>query len=70
MSPRLTVKWIVVDAVYCLALNKFRIPRLNYSKSVVLLQILLLWFVDGVLFGGIQVAALSQCPILLLTNSM
>lgn len=46
-------KWLLVDFAYCTILTQLRIPRLNYSKAVVLLQIALLWFLDGVMFGGI-----------------
>ncbi|GBE77622.1 hypothetical protein SCP_0105020 [Sparassis crispa] len=46
-------KWFFFDFVYCVSLANLRIPRLRYSKSVVALQILSLWILDGVLFGGI-----------------
>lgn len=47
-------KWLLVDFVYCTVLSQLRIPRLNYKKAVVLLQIFTLWFLDGLMFGGIQ----------------
>ncbi|KAG5650743.1 hypothetical protein H0H81_011187 [Sphagnurus paluster] len=47
-------KWLFVDFLYCAALMQLRIPRLTYSKAVVLLQIVLLWFFDGLMFGGIS----------------
>ncbi|KAF8167598.1 hypothetical protein B0H34DRAFT_682476 [Crassisporium funariophilum] len=50
-------KWLLVDFAYCILLAQLRIPRLNYSKASVLLQISLLWFLDGVMFGGISVNA-------------
>ncbi|KAF9469848.1 hypothetical protein BDZ94DRAFT_1206742 [Collybia nuda] len=46
-------KWLLVDFLYCTILIWLRIPRLQYSKAVVLLQIGLLWFLDGIMFGGI-----------------
>lgn len=48
-------KWLLVDFVYCIMLSQLRIPRLEYSKASVILQVVLLWFLDGVLFGGINV---------------
>ncbi|KAG5647752.1 hypothetical protein DXG03_008475 [Asterophora parasitica] len=48
-------KWLFVDFLYCTILAQLRIPRLRYSKAVVLLQIALLWFLDGLMFGGISV---------------
>ncbi|EIN13930.1 hypothetical protein PUNSTDRAFT_140355 [Punctularia strigosozonata HHB-11173 SS5] len=48
-------KWLWVDFAYCVSLAQLRIPRLNYSKSVVVLQILSLWLLDGLMFGGIRV---------------
>ncbi|GLB35866.1 putative nucleoporin pom152 [Lyophyllum shimeji] len=47
-------KWLFVDFAYCAILNQLRIPRLTYSKAIVLLQIALLWFLDGLMFGGIS----------------
>ncbi|KAG6817953.1 hypothetical protein H0H87_012421 [Tephrocybe sp. NHM501043] len=47
-------KWLFVDFAYCALLTQLRIPRLTYSKAVVLLQIALLWFFDGLMFGGIS----------------
>lgn len=48
-------KWLFVDFVYIVALRQLRIPRLTYSRSVVLLQIALLWFFDSMFLGGITV---------------
>ncbi|THH33416.1 hypothetical protein EUX98_g778 [Antrodiella citrinella] len=48
-----TTKWILVDTLYCACLSQLRIPRLNYTKSIVVLQILLLCISDAFLFGGI-----------------
>ena len=48
-------KWLLVDFTYIVALRQLRIPRLTYSRSVVLLQIALLWFFDSVFLGGITV---------------
>ncbi|KAL0572927.1 hypothetical protein V5O48_009040 [Marasmius crinis-equi] len=47
-------KWVFVDFVYFVLLSFLRIPRLNYGKAVVVLQVVLLWFLDGLLFGGIR----------------
>ncbi|OAX42996.1 hypothetical protein K503DRAFT_241063 [Rhizopogon vinicolor AM-OR11-026] len=47
-------KWLIVDFLYIAILSQLRIPRLKYSKAVVLLQILAIWFLDGLLFGGIS----------------
>lgn len=47
-------KWLLVDFAYCTVLSQLRIPRLNYKKAVVLLQIFTLWFLDGLMFGGLQ----------------
>ncbi|KAJ7597473.1 hypothetical protein C8J56DRAFT_818039 [Mycena floridula] len=49
------MKWIFVDLIYCVSLAWLRIPRLRYSVSVVLLQIVSLAFLDGLMFGGISV---------------
>jgi len=48
-------KWLLFDLAYCAVLSQLRIPRLNYSKPSILLQICFLWFLDGLLFGGISV---------------
>ncbi|PPQ99547.1 hypothetical protein CVT24_005335 [Panaeolus cyanescens] len=48
-------KWLLFDFIYCILLSQLRIPRLTYSKANVLLQIAFLWFLDGVMFGGISV---------------
>lgn len=47
-------KWLIVDFLYIATLSRLRIPRLKYSNSVVLLQILAIWFLDGLFFGGIS----------------
>jgi nucleoporin POM152 len=47
-------KWLFIDLLYCVILAQLRIPRLRYSKAVVLLQIAMLWFLDGLMFGGIS----------------
>ncbi|KAJ6575262.1 hypothetical protein B0H19DRAFT_987302 [Mycena capillaripes] len=47
-------KWMLFDVAYCLALTRLRIPRLNYSRTVVLLQLLLVVIFDGLMFGGIS----------------
>ncbi len=44
----------MVDFIYCVILSNLRIPRLNHSFSVVLLQIACLWFINGLLFGGVS----------------
>ncbi|KAI0036593.1 hypothetical protein K488DRAFT_40635 [Vararia minispora EC-137] len=46
-------KWVFVDLLFCLGLSQLRIPKLNYPIAVVILQILGLWTLDGLLFGGI-----------------
>ncbi|CCL98085.1 uncharacterized protein FIBRA_00079 [Fibroporia radiculosa] len=46
-------KWFLVDLIFCTCLARLRIPRLRYSKSVVVLQVIFLWILDGLLFGGI-----------------
>lgn len=43
--------------MYCVLLSQLRIPRLQYSKATVVLQIGTLWFLDAVMFGGINVNA-------------
>ncbi|KAH9937368.1 uncharacterized protein B0H18DRAFT_970234 [Fomitopsis serialis] len=48
-------KWLTFDFLFCVCLAQLRIPRLKYSKSVVALQILLIWILDGLMFGGITV---------------
>ncbi|KAF7347718.1 hypothetical protein MVEN_01529000 [Mycena venus] len=47
-------KWMLFDIAYCLALTRLRIPRLNYSRTVVMLQLLLVVVFDGLMFGGIS----------------
>ncbi|KAF8921998.1 hypothetical protein CPB85DRAFT_1247129 [Mucidula mucida] len=53
-SLGLCKKWLMVDFIYCVILSNLRIPRLNHSFSVVLLQIACLWFINGLLFGGVS----------------
>jgi hypothetical protein len=53
-SLRLCGKWLVVDFTYLVILSCLRIPRLNYSFSVIILQILFLWLFNGLMFGGIH----------------
>ena len=47
-------KWFCLDFAYVALLSQLRIPRLTYSKAIVILQILSLWFLDGLLFGAIS----------------
>ncbi|KAJ7225386.1 hypothetical protein GGX14DRAFT_489278 [Mycena pura] len=47
-------KWLLFDTVFCLALTQLRIPRLNYSRTVVMLQLLLVVLLDGLMFGGLS----------------
>ncbi|KAJ3787147.1 hypothetical protein GGU10DRAFT_374278 [Lentinula aff. detonsa] len=47
-------KWLLFDTLYCIILVFLRIPRLNYSKAVVALQIICVWLADGLLFGGVR----------------
>ena len=54
-ATRYTIKWILADAMYCTTLAFLRIPRLNYAFSVVVLQILTLWLLNGFMFGGITI---------------
>ncbi|KAF9270637.1 hypothetical protein L218DRAFT_849562 [Marasmius fiardii PR-910] len=54
-SLHLCQKWLLVDFLYCILLSFLRIPRLKYGKAVVALQVISLWFTDGLLFGGIRV---------------
>lgn len=48
-------KWLLLDTAYCVLLAFLRIPRLNYSKAIVTLQIISLCLFDGLIFGGIRV---------------
>ncbi|KAK2460117.1 hypothetical protein APHAL10511_007883 [Amanita phalloides] len=48
-------KWLLADLIYILSLRQLRIPRLTYSRSLVLLQIAVLFFFDSLLFGGITI---------------
>jgi nucleoporin POM152 len=52
-TTRYGKKWLFVDFMFVVVLARLRIPRLNYRKAVVLLQIASLWFLDGLLFGGV-----------------
>lgn len=45
---------MLLDLGYCLVLSQLRIPRLRYSAAVILLQVAILWFLDGLMFGGIN----------------
>ncbi|KAF8560070.1 hypothetical protein OG21DRAFT_1502415 [Imleria badia] len=56
-------KWLCIDFAYIALLSQLRIPRLTYSKAVVVLQILSLWFLDGLLFGAISLHLGSSAPI-------
>jgi nucleoporin POM152 len=55
-------KWILADALYVLGLASLRIPRLNYSKAMVALQLLLLCLLDSLLFGGIRLGMAGSMP--------
>ncbi|KAJ3844932.1 hypothetical protein EV361DRAFT_393865 [Lentinula raphanica] len=48
-------KWLLFDTLYCILLALLRIPRLNYSKAVVALQIICVCFADALFFGGVSV---------------
>ncbi|OCH96431.1 hypothetical protein OBBRIDRAFT_718237 [Obba rivulosa] len=48
-------KWFIFDFLFCTCLAKLHIPRLRYTKSVVVLQILSLWLLDGFMFGVVTV---------------
>ncbi|CAL1694099.1 unnamed protein product [Somion occarium] len=52
-SSAYTRKWILVDSLYCSILAGLRIPRLRYTKSLVILQIVSLCLLDSFLFGSI-----------------
>ena len=52
-SPALCRKWLVADFAFFATLRYLQIPRLNYKKAIVALQILLLWFLDAAMFGGL-----------------
>ncbi|KAI0094325.1 hypothetical protein BDY19DRAFT_1079787 [Irpex rosettiformis] len=70
---RYAFKWLFVDFLYCAVLSTLRIPRLDYAKSVVLVQILSLWLMDGFLFGAISInlglgGAWSIVPSIKFTN--
>ncbi|KAI0068080.1 hypothetical protein BV25DRAFT_515842 [Artomyces pyxidatus] len=53
-TPHYGKKWLLVDLMFCVILAQLRIPRLNYAKSIVVMQILGLFILDGILFGGIK----------------
>lgn len=55
-------KWLCIDFAYVIFLSQLRIPRLTYGKATVLVQILLLWFGDGLLFGGISLNFGQRSP--------
>lgn len=55
-------KWLCIDFAYIVVLSQLRIPRLTYGKATVLVQILLLWFADGLLFGGISLNFGQRSP--------
>lgn len=46
-------KWLLVDLLYVLAVAYLRIPRITFTRSVVIIQVAALWFLDGLLFGAI-----------------
>jgi nucleoporin POM152 len=48
-------KWLLVDFLYIVILSQLRIPRLEYKTPSVVLQVALLWLIDGLLFGGISI---------------
>jgi nucleoporin POM152 len=45
---------MLVDFLLVAALLVFRIPRLNYNKTAIALFISFIWFIDGLMFGGIS----------------
>jgi nucleoporin POM152 len=54
-SLALCKKWLLVDIGYfCIALSWLRIPRLTYTRTVVLLQLVFIILSNGLLFGGIS----------------
>ncbi|KAI0278168.1 hypothetical protein BGY98DRAFT_975678 [Russula aff. rugulosa BPL654] len=53
-APHYGKKWLLVDLLFCLALSRLRIPRLNYSNTIVALQIVCFALMNGILFGGIR----------------
>ncbi|KAF7784114.1 hypothetical protein Agabi119p4_279 [Agaricus bisporus var. burnettii] len=53
-------KWIFVDFLLVTALSLLRIPRLNYNKTTIALSISFIWFIDGLMFGGISLNVGSQ----------
>lgn len=55
-------KWFCLDSAYVVLLSQLRIPRLTYSKAIVALQILSIWFLDGLLFGAISLHLGSSAP--------
>ncbi|KAI6135562.1 hypothetical protein EV401DRAFT_2052400 [Pisolithus croceorrhizus] len=61
-AKRYCGKWLFIDFAYVIFLSQLRIPRLTYGKATVLIQILLLWFADGLLFGGISLNFGQRSP--------
>ncbi|KAI9512489.1 hypothetical protein F5148DRAFT_1162138 [Russula earlei] len=53
-TPHYGKKWLLVDILFCLTLSRLRIPRLNYTNTIVALQIFCFALLDGLLFGGIR----------------
>ncbi|KAJ7170021.1 hypothetical protein C8R46DRAFT_1162713 [Mycena filopes] len=47
-------KWLLFDVAFCLALTSLRVPRLTYSRTTLILQIVLLVVFDNLIFGGIS----------------
>ncbi|KZV76955.1 hypothetical protein PENSPDRAFT_597464 [Peniophora sp. CONT] len=58
-APQYGRKWAFVDLLFCVGLSYLRIPRLNYARAMVCLQIVGLWVLDGLLFGGIELHLLG-----------
>ncbi|KAI6120638.1 hypothetical protein EDD16DRAFT_1692102 [Pisolithus croceorrhizus] len=61
-AKRYCGKWLCIDFAYVVFLSQLRIPRLTYGKATVLVQILILWFADGLLFGGISLNFGQRSP--------
>ncbi|KAI0308121.1 hypothetical protein B0F90DRAFT_1807411 [Multifurca ochricompacta] len=59
-APHYGRKWLLVDLLFCLALSRLRIPRLNYANSIVVLQVFGFALMDGLLFGGIRLNVLGD----------
>lgn len=49
-----------MDFLFIAVLALLRIPRLTYSKPTIALFIALVWFLDGLMFGGISLSIGSQ----------